>query len=355
MTLLKIGLAGCGCIGQLVHLPILTRLRNVQIVALADTDPRHLEEALRLTPRATPFADYREMVEMPGLEAVVICLPNALHAQAAIAAMQRGRHVYLEKPLAVNLNEGQKVLEAWADAGTVGMIGFNYRLNRLYQAVKRHTQSGRLGKLIGARSVFSIASQDLPDWKRSRKSGGGVLLDLASHHIDLFRFLFDEEVKEVYARVRSIRTEEDSALLELCLSNGLMVQSFFSLHSAIEDRLEIYGNSGKLAVDRHLSLDVQIADPDLNHARLKRCRDYLRSLAHVPYLFTKLRSPAHEPSFRAALTHFISSVRNHQAATPDFWDGYRTLEVISAAEESMETGRAVFLMDPARQESKSVR
>lgn len=345
MSKLKVGLIGCGHIVQATHLNVLTRLPGVELIALAEPDAARRQAAVRRAPGAVALATYQELLEMPGVEAVVICLPNALHPEVAIAALEQGKHVYLEKPLATNLDDGRRVLAAWRRSGLTGMVGFNYRFHPLYQAARRRVQSNRLGELVGVRSVFASAAQTLPDWKRTRASGGGVLLDLASHHVDLVHFIFGQEVRSVFAEVRSQQSEGDSTALQLRLADGLPVQSFFSLSAIEEDRLEIYGQAGKLTVDRYHSLDVEITDPKRTGARFARLRHGIRSLAHSPYALRKILAPTNEPSYQASLTHFVAAARAGRPASPDFRDGYRSLAVIDAAEESARTGRAVSLPD----------
>ena len=346
MTPLKIGLVGCGQIALSVHINILRSLREVELVALAEADPTRREEASRRAPAAAAFADYQELLEKREVEAVVICLPNALHGKAAITALQRGKHVYLEKPLAISLSEAQSVLAAWRQSRRVGMMGFNYRFNALYQGVRQQIHSGRIGELVGARSVFSASPQTLPAWKRSRQKGGGALVDLASHHVDLVHFLFEQEVREVFAEMRSQLCEDDSAALQMRLSNGLLVQSFFSLSAVDEDRFEIYGQGGKIAVDRYRSLFVEINDSGRISGRLQWLKYALRSMIRSPYLAERILAPRSEPSYRAALVHFAAVVRGKQPARPDLSDGYRSLAVIEAAKESARVGRVARVSEP---------
>lgn len=343
MSTLKVGLVGCGKVAQSVHLKILTRLPTVELIAIAEPDPGRRELAKRQAPKVIAFDNYQDLLERQDINAVIICLPNLLHAKATIAALQKGKHVYLEKPFATNLSEGRRMLAAWKQAGTIGMMGYNYRWNRLSQATREYVQSGKLGEIVSVRSVFSTVAKPLPSWKQTRASGGGVMFDLASHHIDLVHFFFEQEVREVYVGLRSLKSEGDSATLQLQLSDGLLVQSFFSLSSVEEDRFEIYGSSSKLTVDRYQSLDVEITDSIYGSARLKRLWQRMHSLTHSPYILEKLRSPNHEPSYQTAITRFVAAVQTNQSAAPDFWDGYRSLAVIAAAEESAETGRVVSL------------
>jgi len=278
------------------------------------------------------------------VEAVMICAPPTLHAEIAVAAFKQGKHVYLEKPLATNLADAQEVLKAWRQARTVGMIGFNYRFNPLYNAMRRQIGAGRQGSLVGARSVFSTPVRPMPGWKQSRSSGGGVLLDLASHHVDLVRFVFDQEIRKVSAELCSHGTEQDTATLQLLLEDGLPIQSFFSFSTINEDRFDIYGQVSKLTVDRYRAWDVEIVDATTTASHLRRMTEKLSSFLNAPYLLKKLRSPWHEPSYRAALSKFVSTVCSGARASPDLLDGYRSLEVICAAEESAQRGRSVSLV-----------
>lgn len=338
---LRIGVIGCGWFAQAVHLPILRRLPGVELAALAESEPSRRQAASRCVPAAVAYADYRDLLKMRDLDAVIVSVPTAHHAEVAIAAMQLGKHVYLEKPIATSLEEADKVVSVWKRSGVVGMVGFNYRFNALHQTARMQIQSGEIGPLVGVRSVFSTPMRSMPAWKHTRSTGGGVLLDLASHHIDLVRFLFQQDVRTVSADIESCRTEHDTAMLHLRLAGGFPVQSYFSLCAVDEDRFEIYGQTGKLTVDRYRSLDVEIVNAEGTSSRFRRMTQQLRPFMNAPYLLKKLRSPWHEPSYREALSRFISVVRGCEKASPDLLDGYRSLEVIDAAEESAKTGRVV--------------
>src|SRR5262249_5746240 len=153
----------------------------------------------------------------------------------------------------------------------------------LYQSLARSLHAGRIGDVVAVRSVFSTTSDDLPEWKRSRACGGGVLLDLASHHADLIPFLLGREVTAVAATLQSRRGEDATATLELQLQDGVLAQSFFSLDSVEEDRLEVYGQRGKLSVDRLAGLDIRFDDATRRGARRKQLGRGLRFLASVPF------------------------------------------------------------------------
>ena len=337
LSVLKVGVMGCGYIAQSVHLPILTRLPGVQLVALAEANPERLKKAILFAPKAVPYSHYKKLLERDEVEAVVICLPNDLHAEAAIASLELGKHLYLEKPLATTLVEGQKILNAWQKMGTVGMVGFNFRFHPLYKAARQAIRSGRIGDLVSVRSVFSTAMQYLDPGEQSPQTRS-LLLDLASHHVDLIQYFLGQEVQNVWA---SVRSPEDAATLELQFTTGLLVQSFFSWNAVEEDRFEFYGRKGKLAMDRYLSLDLEFTDPLRIFDRPKRLGRWIRSLGKIPYALNKVFSPIHEPSYRVALQHFLTAVKTNRPPSPDLMDGYHSLEMIKAAEESARTGLRV--------------
>jgi myo-inositol 2-dehydrogenase/D-chiro-inositol 1-dehydrogenase len=338
---------GYGRIARLVHLSVLTRLPGVEVIALAEPDPGRRAEAKHRVPAARAFADYRDLLELRQVDAVVICLPPHLHVDAAVDALQRGKHVYLEKPLGLSLAAATRALGAWRRSQRIGMIGFNYRFNPLYEASRKQLQAGALGELVCARTVFSTPVRPLLDWQRVRADGGGALLDLASHHIDLVRFLFGTDVRDVSAHIDAHRSEGDAAVLQLRLTNGLPVQAFFSTCATEEERLEVYGQAGKLTVERSFSLTVDISRPARSYARVAKIVRTLRALRHAAYILEKIRAPGHEPSYRTALARFVAAVRSGRPAAPDFWDGYCSLAVVEAAEESARTGHSVGVADPA--------
>src|SRR5689334_16087300 len=125
----RVGILGCGGIARVAHLPSLARIDGVSIVALADPDASCLSAARGITNNAATFADYADVVAMEGVDAVVVALPPALHADATIAALRAGKHVYVEKPLATSLDDAARVVAAWEGTSLTGMMGFNYRFN----------------------------------------------------------------------------------------------------------------------------------------------------------------------------------------------------------------------------------
>jgi predicted dehydrogenase len=335
---MRVGLIGCGSLALAVHLNLLRRLPGLTLAALAEPDEARRALAARRAPQARPFASAAELIESGAVQAVVISTPPNTHAATAAHAFERGLHVYLEKPLAAELEDGRRIVAAWRRSGRVGVIGFNYRFHALYQSLARRMQSGALGAVAAVRTTFAHPARDLPAWKQRRATGGGALLELGSHHIDLLRFLFQTEVASVWAGLRSTRTEDDNAWLRLRLANGVEAESLFSLTLGDADEVEVWGERARLRVDRYRSFSVQAVEPVGLAGRARGSARALWGALRSPYLRHKLLAPTLEPSYAAALAHFARAGAGQAPASPDLDDGLRSLAVVAAAQAAARLG-----------------
>jgi myo-inositol 2-dehydrogenase/D-chiro-inositol 1-dehydrogenase len=342
---INVGLIGCGRIASLVYLNILKKIPGLRLTAIADSDAANREKAGRSAPHAQLYTDYTDLLRNPNIGAVIVCLPNHLHSEATVAAFENGKHVYLEKPIAVSKKEADRVLNAWKKSSLVGMIGFNLRFNPTYRTLKEDIESGAIGDVVFVRTVFTSSGRELPEWKKHRSTGGGALLDLASHHVDLVRYVLGDEVVQISARISSRTTEDDNVVLDYKTSGGVHVQSYFSINSIDEDKIKVYGTRGKLSADRYASLNVKIESGEsARQGRLSYLKQVVRSLLRNPSSFKdKLLSPGREPSFQTAISRFASAVRENREVSPNLLDGLRCLTVLEAAEESARSGRMISL------------
>src|SRR4051812_22376762 len=179
--LLRVGLLGCGTIAYWAHLRSLQRLPGARLTAAADPDAKARDAAKRLA-NIPVHARADELLARPDIDVVVICVPTPLHAELAIAAAAAGKHFYLEKPIASAADEARRVVEAAGQAGVTAAIGFNRRLHPLYEQARELLWAGRIGRVRAVQTAFCEPTpvHAMPEWKRRRATGGGVLLDLAS-------------------------------------------------------------------------------------------------------------------------------------------------------------------------------
>jgi len=227
---IRIGLIGAGWIGSHHGLNVIKN-PHAELVAVADADPRRAEALLASAGiEGRAYGDYRDLLNQPDIDAVIIASPNGMHAEQAIAAAQAGKHIYLEKPMALNLDDCRKVADAVARAGVVCDMGYHRRLNPLVQYAKGLQSEGKLGDMVMAESdyVHYIPGDwDIWSWLGKEEIAGSLIHAGAGHNIDLLRY-FCGEVAEVSCfkdirMPRKIQVEtEDIAIINLRFESGAM-------------------------------------------------------------------------------------------------------------------------------------
>ena len=201
---LRLGIVGCGWVALDRHLPALAHVREVTVVALADVDPDALARTAALAPAARRFSSAEALADDPTVEAVAVTVPPAAHVEVALAALARGKHVLVEKPLAPSLEEADVLVAAAEASPCKVVVGFNFRRHRFVQRTRAMIAAGELGDVTCIRSVFTndVPLDDAARWRGSRALGGGGILDRAVHEIDLWRYLLADDVAEVCRGLR---------------------------------------------------------------------------------------------------------------------------------------------------------
>jgi predicted dehydrogenase len=185
---LKVGIVGGGAITQVAHLPVLKKMRGVDVQAICDTD---LPKARALADRfgiKDAFDDMEELLRYEALDAVVICSPNHLHESHILAALSADLHVLVERPLGMSATSVQRVLRAVEKRDRVVMVGMNHRYRPDVQIVRSFVQSGELGTIESIRGswhVFRPGRTQLGWRQRRDQAGGGAMLDLGLSVLDL--------------------------------------------------------------------------------------------------------------------------------------------------------------------------
>ncbi len=189
--LLNLAFIGAG--GVLSHqMKHLKPVPNVAAVAVADVSEGALTWAKSEFGIPHAFPDYRRMLaEMPQIDAVSVCTPNALHAEHAVAALEAGKHVLVEKPMAMNAAEGRRMLDAARAAGRQLVVGFQHRFEAKSRLIRRQIESGAFGKILYVRAQ-ALRRRGIPSWGvfgRKDLQGGGPLIDVGVHVLETAHFL----------------------------------------------------------------------------------------------------------------------------------------------------------------------
>ena len=189
----RIGVIGTGAISQVVHVPIFAEREDVDLLAVADAD-KHKAEALSGRFEIPLVLDADELIERDDLDAVVICTPNHLHEEMAIAALEAGKHVFVERPMATTSDGAARVVEVAERTGQVLVVGMPHRFRPGVVALRSFIAGGELGDVYAVRGSWMTrpVPSSRPSWRQERESaGGGALVDLGVPALDLCLWLID--------------------------------------------------------------------------------------------------------------------------------------------------------------------
>jgi predicted dehydrogenase len=250
----RVGFLGTGWIGR-HRLAAMLATGAVEAAAICDPSPECAEEAAKLAPGPAILPTLDAMLDA-GLDGIVIATPSALHAEQSIAALERGLAVFCQKPLGRNAAEARLVVAAARRAERLLSVDFSYRYTAGMQAIADVVRGGELGQIFAADLVFHNAYGPDKLWFYDRaQSGGGCVMDLGVHLIDLLLWLFDfPEIADVDARLLAggapadPTAVEDYAVAQLTLANGLVARLACSwrLQAGQEAQIEasFYGERG---------------------------------------------------------------------------------------------------------------
>jgi UDP-N-acetylglucosamine 3-dehydrogenase len=200
----RVALVGLGAMGR-NHLRLLSELDEAVLVAVCDQDADAVAAAKR-THGVAGYRSYVEMMDREQLDAVVVAVPTRFHLEVGLAALERGLHILVEKPIAATLGDGQALVDAAARAGRLLAVGHVERFNPAVRELQRRIAAGELGR------VFQVhARRQGPFPARIRDVG--VVIDLATHDLDVMCHLVGSDISRVYAETEQrIHTEHEDML-----------------------------------------------------------------------------------------------------------------------------------------------
>ncbi len=251
----KVGIIGCGGIANGKHMPSLSKLDDVEIVAFCDLIAEKAEEAKETygTPDAKVYTDYKEMLKDPAIEVVHVCTPNRSHSSITIDALYADKHVMCEKPMAKTAADARKMVEAAKETGKKLTVGYQHRHKPEAIYLKEVIDRGDLGEIYFAKA-FAVRRRGTPNWGvflNEYEQGGGPLIDIGTHSLDITLYLMNNyEPKMVvgtkYKKVNNPEcgnpfggwevdehTLEDSAFGFIVMKNGatIMLESSWALNT----------------------------------------------------------------------------------------------------------------------------
>jgi len=329
----KIAVIGLGGIAQLVHLPILSKLGNVEISAVADINKNRLKSVGEKFFITKQFSDYRELLATQDVDAVIIATPTNTHSEIAIECLKAKKHVLIEKPIARNLAEAKEINSVAKKNKKQVMIGMNLRFRPDAMLMKSLVSSGELGEIFYIRCGWLRKQSSEQKWFLNKnQSGGGVMIDLGILILDLAMWIMnDHQMKSVTVQKFNHNTKdvEDSAVGLVRFDNDQVIsfEVSWGLHSEWDKfHLAAFGTKGTA----HLN-------PLRAYKRLETNRiDYtLAQPANSSNLFKK--------SYENELKHFVGMVRENNPVTSSCDDAVSLMKLLEAMYKSADLKKEVSL------------
>lgn len=340
---LRIGVVGLRNIGRR-HVGSAASLPGVQVTAVADMDPQRVKQTQEEHGVASGYTDAKELFEKSDVDGVVLALPTNLHGPMSIAAMEAGRHVLVEKPVAGSTAEARQLIAVRDRTQRILAVGMNQRFRPQVAAAKELIASGKLGKVKFCRTrwtrpAFNTAMDDRGSWQFDRARGGGPLLDLGIHKLDLFMHILGfpkplevmgsyttEAAKRHATRGNYPCSVEDYAMGMFRLDNGILLELTAGLADASsteETQLSMIACELGGILQTKGSLSAYTYDP---HGQI------------VP-----MDLPARESDATTPVEHFCRVLQGKEQLIPTAEEGLLGMEMLEALLQSADQNRTIQL------------
>ncbi|MBR2264020.1 MAG: inositol 2-dehydrogenase [Firmicutes bacterium] len=264
--MITVGIIGMGRIGKVHTASIATRVQNARIKTAAD--PFMTEETAAWAKGMGvehTTKDYKEIINDPEIDAVLICSSTDTHSQISLEAIAAGKHIFCEKPIDHDVQRIQEVVEALKGKNLKYMVGFNRRFDHNFRAVQQAVASGK----VGEPEIIKITSRDPePPSPEYVKVSGGMFLDMTIHDFDMARFLAGCDAVEVYAQAANLvdpaigeAGDIDTAIITLKMENGALavIDNCRRAAYGYDQRAEVFGSLGMAAASNDSASNVQIS------------------------------------------------------------------------------------------------
>ena len=331
MNKINVGVIGAGRIGQIHARNIKFRIPGAKLYAVADVN---FEAARRMAAELevpVETSDHRQLMEDESIQAIVICSSTDTHAGMIIEAALAGKHVFCEKPIALDMDRIDQALAAVAKGGVKLQVGFNRRFDPSFRKVRELVAAGR----IGVPQLLRISSRDPePPPLDYVRCSGGLFLDMMIHDFDMARFLIGDEVTELLATGNCQVDPEigkcgdvDTAVVLLKFKNGALgtIDNSRRAVYGYDQRVEVFGSEGCAVAGNKIPTEVTLHNAE-------------STMSDKPLYFFLER---YEEAYLAEMKEFISCIRENRVPTVGGLDGKVSVAMGYAALESLKSGNFV--------------
>ena len=341
---IQIGVIGCGKIAQIRHLPEYAANPAVKLYGLYDLNAARTA-SLAEQYGAKAFSSYQELLDDPAIDAVSVCTANSFHCEVTVAALQAGKHVLCEKPMATTLAQCEQMVAAAQGSGKFLMIGHNQRLARAHAKAKELIVQGEIGDIVTFRTAFGHAGPETwtidPQnvWFFDKKLAAfGAMADLGIHKTDLIQFLTGQHVVEVSAYLGTLDKKlpngeligvDDNAICIYRMSGGAVgtMTASWTYYGAEDNSTVLYGTKGMMRI---------YDDPSYSIAVVKKSGE------RVLYDIDRIQTNDNQTK-SGVIDLWVDSLVNNKAPEISGEEALYAMRAVFAAMESAETGRRITI------------
>jgi|SRR5579864_10537 len=328
---LRVGVLGVGRIGKIHTENLVARVPGAELAILADVFPEELKTVAARRGVSRTASDYKDVINLSDIDAVVICTPTNTHFQIILDAAAAGKHIFCEKPIELSIDKIKTINQTVEKCGVQLMVGFNRRFDPNFSKLREMIEAGRIGQA----QVLRITSRDPgPPPENYLRASGGIFLDMTIHDFDMARSLMASDIKEVYAKADVLVDpvfkkvhDWDTAVVTLTFDNGALgtIDNSRKAVYGYDQRVEVFGSAGMVAVKNKT--------PD-DHV----CLDRAGAHSSLPLHFFLER---YAESYLNEMVAFVDAVKDGKPVPVTGKDGLMSVAIGLAATKSVKENRPV--------------
>jgi myo-inositol 2-dehydrogenase/D-chiro-inositol 1-dehydrogenase len=332
---LKVGIIGAGRIGKVHTLSIMNYIPEVEIKAISDIYFDAAKEWAEQNGIPVATADYKEILNDPEIDAVLVCSSTDTHSQISVEAAKAGKHIFCEKPVDLTIPKVEAVIEAAKEAGVKLQIGFNRRFDHNFRKVRELIKDGTLGDI----HILKITSRDPePPSAQYAAASGGMFMDMTIHDFDMARFMMGSEPTEIYVASACLvdpaigeAGDVDTAIITIRFENGglCVIDNSRKAVYGYDQRVEAFGSKGK----------AEISNDTPSTAVWSTAEGVF---GEKPKYFFLER---YMDSFADEMKQFMAAIINDTETPVVGFDGLQPIKMGLAAKKSVLEGRPVKLSE----------
>ncbi|MEW6510717.1 MAG: Gfo/Idh/MocA family oxidoreductase [Bacteroidota bacterium] len=331
MDKVRVGVVGLGGVAQVVHLPILTKLPDADVIAVCDRDPAKARLVGEKFGFKRTYTDVGQMIANEGLHAIIVATSTDAHKEATVAALRGGCDVLVEKPIARRYAEAVEMADLARELKRKLMVGMNHRFRPDTMLLKSFVEAKEIGKLFYTKCGWLRKRSSDSAWATQKeKAGGGVFVDLGIPMLDLSFWLMGfPDVRRVSAShfYHKTKSVEDTSLVSLTLKNGSLINIEVSWSLIMDEDVYycyIFGSEGTASLNP-LRVNKELHGNLVNLAPAK--------MDSVQHLFRR--------SYENELKYFLGAVRNLHPVISTGDEAVARMKVVDAVYKSFKTGKEV--------------